>query len=55
MALRGPRREALGENIRISVFERCVTIGYRIKGEHVTVLRLFYAGEDTSAGIGREE
>jgi toxin ParE1/3/4 len=55
MALRGPRREALGEEIRIFVFERRVTIGYRIEGDRVRILRLFYAGEDTSLGIGRKE
>jgi toxin ParE1/3/4 len=55
MALRGPIRETLGEHIRISVFERRVTVAYRIEADKVDILRLFYAGQDTSAGVAGDE
>jgi toxin ParE1/3/4 len=50
MALRGPIRETLGKDIRISVFERRVTVAYRIEQDAVKILRLFYAGQDASFG-----
>ena len=52
MAERGPLRERLGLGIRIFVIDRMVTVAYRIEGESVEIMRVFYAGQNIPEGLG---
>ncbi|WP_179869739.1 type II toxin-antitoxin system RelE/ParE family toxin [Rhizobium chutanense] len=47
MPERGAPREDFAPGVRILVFERRVTIAYRVVKDRVQVLRLFYAGRNT--------
>ena len=46
MPLRGRSRDDLAEGVRTIVFERRLVVAYRIGPAEVTVLRLFYAGQN---------
>ncbi|WP_245433273.1 type II toxin-antitoxin system RelE/ParE family toxin [Rhizobium anhuiense] len=48
----GAPREDFAPGVRILVFERRVTIAYRIVKDRVQVLRLFYAGRNTPSAFG---
>lgn len=50
---RGSPREDFAPGVRILVFERRVTIAYRIAKDRVQVLRLFYAGRNTPSAFHR--
>jgi toxin ParE1/3/4 len=43
---RGHRRDDISHGLRIVGFERRVTIAFTVDDERVTVLRLFYGGQD---------
>jgi toxin ParE1/3/4 len=43
---RGSLRRALGEGIRIVGFERRVAIAFRVDGDRVRILRVFYGGRN---------
>ncbi|WP_165404212.1 type II toxin-antitoxin system RelE/ParE family toxin [Rhizobium leguminosarum] len=47
MPERGSPREDFAPGVRILVFERRVTIAYRVVKDRVQILRLFYAGRNT--------
>lgn len=47
----GAPREDFAPGVRILVFERRVTIAYRIVKDRVQVLRLFYAGQNTPSAF----
>lgn len=47
----GAPREDFAPGVRILVFERRVTIAYRIVKDRVQVLRLFYAGRNTPSAF----
>jgi plasmid stabilization system protein ParE len=47
MPERGAPREDFAPGVRILVFERRVTIAYRVVKDRVQILRLFYAGRNT--------
>ncbi|TAV76430.1 type II toxin-antitoxin system RelE/ParE family toxin [Rhizobium leguminosarum] len=47
MPERGAPREDFAPGVRILVFERRVTIAYRVAKDRVQILRLFYAGRNT--------
>jgi len=49
MPERAPRRNDLGEGVRLLVFEKRIAIAYRIHDETVEILRIFYAGRDYQA------
>lgn len=49
MPERGPRREDLGRGVRILPFEKRAVIAYRVAGQSVQILRIFYAGKDYQA------
>ncbi|WP_064710938.1 type II toxin-antitoxin system RelE/ParE family toxin [Rhizobium bangladeshense] len=53
MPVRGSPREDFAPGVRIFVFERRVTVAYRITKNRVQVLRLFYAGRNTPAAFRR--
>ncbi|MBB4576248.1 type II toxin-antitoxin system RelE/ParE family toxin [Rhizobium lentis] len=53
MPERGSPREDFAPGVRILVFERRVTIAYRIAKDRVQVLRLFYAGRNTPSAFHR--
>lgn len=46
---RGHRRDDIREGLRITGFERRVTIAFTMKEDRVTILRLFYGGRDWEA------
>jgi plasmid stabilization system protein ParE len=46
MPERGAPREDFAPGVRILVFERRVTIAYRVVKDRVQILRLFYAGRN---------
>ncbi|TAV51410.1 type II toxin-antitoxin system RelE/ParE family toxin [Rhizobium leguminosarum] len=46
MPERGAPREDFAPGVRILVFERRVTIAYRVLKDRVQILRLFYAGRN---------
>jgi plasmid stabilization system protein ParE len=53
MPERGVQREDFASGVRILVFERRVSIAYRVVNDRVQILRLFYAGRNTpSAFLG---
>lgn len=43
---RGSRRDDIREGLRIVGFERRVTIAFAVDESRVTILRLFYGGQD---------
>jgi toxin ParE1/3/4 len=43
---RGHRRDDIREGLRITGFERRVTIAFSVSDRQVTILRLFYGGEN---------
>ncbi|MDF9818028.1 MULTISPECIES: type II toxin-antitoxin system RelE/ParE family toxin [Rhizobium] len=51
MPERGAPREDFAQGVRILVFERRVTIAYRVVKDRVQVLRLFYAGRNTPSAF----
>ncbi|MDC9807998.1 type II toxin-antitoxin system RelE/ParE family toxin [Rhizobium binxianense] len=51
MPERGAPREDFAQSVRILVFERRVTIAYRVVKDRVQVLRLFYAGRNTPSAF----
>ncbi|WP_285195873.1 type II toxin-antitoxin system RelE/ParE family toxin [Rhizobium sp. CNPSo 3490] len=51
MPERGAPREDFAPGVRILVFERRVTIAYRVVKEQVQILRLFYAGRNTPSAF----
>ncbi|MGO4134044.1 type II toxin-antitoxin system RelE/ParE family toxin [Rhizobium brockwellii] len=48
---RGAPREDFAPGVRILVFERRVTIAYRVVKDRVQILRLFYAGRNTPSAF----
>ncbi|MGO7211138.1 type II toxin-antitoxin system RelE/ParE family toxin [Rhizobium ruizarguesonis] len=52
MPERGAPREDFAPGVRILVFERRVTIAYRVLKDRVQILRLFYAGRNTPSAFG---
>ncbi|MET3758039.1 plasmid stabilization system protein ParE [Rhizobium binae] len=53
MPERGSPRDDFAPGVRILIFERRVTIAYRITKDRVQVLRLFYAGRNTPSAFHR--
>ncbi|MBY5836884.1 type II toxin-antitoxin system RelE/ParE family toxin [Rhizobium leguminosarum] len=51
MPERGAPREDFAPGVRILVFERRVTIAYRVVKDRVQILRLFYAGRNTPSAF----
>lgn len=51
MPERGAPREDFASSVRILVFERRVTIAYRVVKDRVQILRLFYAGRNTPSAF----
>jgi plasmid stabilization system protein ParE len=51
MPERGAPREDFAPGVRILVFERRVTIAYRVAKDRVQILRLFYAGRNTPSAF----
>ncbi|MGR9244945.1 type II toxin-antitoxin system RelE/ParE family toxin [Rhizobium leguminosarum] len=51
MPERGAPREDFAPGVRILVFERRVTIAYRVVNDRVQILRLFYAGRNTPSAF----
>jgi toxin ParE1/3/4 len=47
---RGSRRDDLEPGVRLIGFEHRVTIAFRIEGEVVRIVRVFYGGRDFEAG-----
>lgn len=43
---RGHRRDDISPGLRIVGFERRVTIAFAVDDDHVTILRLFYGGQN---------
>ncbi|NGN41052.1 type II toxin-antitoxin system RelE/ParE family toxin [Mesorhizobium sp. CGMCC 1.15528] len=43
---RGRKRDDIRPGIRITGFERRMTIAFTVTSEQVTILRLFYGGQD---------
>jgi toxin ParE1/3/4 len=52
---RGASRDDVRKGVRILVFERRVTIAYRIKEDSVIILRVFGAGQDVTAELENPE
>ncbi|MFB9947838.1 type II toxin-antitoxin system RelE/ParE family toxin [Rhizobium puerariae] len=46
MTMRGRSRDDLAAGVRTLVFERRVVVAYRVAAEELTVLRIFYAGQN---------
>lgn len=46
---RGHRRDDIREGLRITGFEKRVTIAFTVDETRVTILRLFYGGRDWEA------
>lgn len=46
---RGQRRDDIREGLRITGFEKRVTIAFTVDNTSVTILRLFYGGQDWEA------
>ena len=44
--LRGTRRDGILEGLRTVGFERRATIGFRVRGSRVSILRILYGGRD---------
>ena len=51
---RGTTRDDLRPGLRLTGFERRVTIAFTVEHDHVLILRLFYAGRDIDA-LGHEK
>jgi len=51
LPLRGRASDDLSPGIRILVFERRVTIAYRVDDIGVRIVRIFYAGRDYSEDL----
>ena len=43
---RGHRRDDISPGLRIVGFERRITIAFAVDADHVTILRLYYGGQD---------
>lgn len=43
---RGHRRDDISPGLRIVGFERRITIAFAVDDDHVTILRLYYGGQD---------
>ncbi len=50
---RGTRRDDLRPGLRTIAFRRRVTIAFHVGPRTVTVLGVFYAGQDVSASLGQ--
>lgn len=48
-------RQDLGEGVRIVPFERSAVIAYRVTGEAVEIVGIFYGGRDYAALLGNDE
>jgi toxin ParE1/3/4 len=48
---RGHRRDDIRRGLRIVGFERRVTIAFSVDDERVTLLRLFYGGQDWEGSL----
>ncbi|WP_158284967.1 type II toxin-antitoxin system RelE/ParE family toxin [Hoeflea marina] len=46
MSERGQARDDIRAGLRVIGFERCVTIAFMVSDQTVTVLRLFYGGQN---------
>jgi toxin ParE1/3/4 len=51
---RGLKRDDIAPGIRIAGFERRVTIAFRIEGDIVRIVRVFYAGRDYAAELEQD-
>lgn len=51
---RGTLRNDIRPNLRIVGFRRKATIAFDVSGETVTILRMFYAGQEVEFGEGDE-
>jgi toxin ParE1/3/4 len=51
---RGAPRDDFAVGVRILVFEKRITIAYRIDGNRVQILRLFHAGRNTPAAFHKK-
>ena len=51
---RGTRRDDLGPGVRTVGFERRATIVFRVEGDIVQIVRVFYAGRDFEMILGRK-
>ena len=51
---RGSRREDLGPSLRTIGFERRATIVFSAGDDEVTIIRIFYGGQDFEAAFGDE-
>lgn len=49
-AERGVRRDDIRSGLRTVGFERRITVAFTVDGNVVTVLRLFYGGQDWESG-----
>jgi toxin ParE1/3/4 len=47
--LRGTRRDDIRPGLRVFGFRRRVSIAFQVKGEEVTILGVFYGGQDFEA------
>ena len=50
---RGHRRDDLRQGMRIAGFERRVTIAFAVDTDRVTILRIFYGGQDWERTLAR--
>jgi len=48
---RGHSRDDIRPNLRITGFERRITIAFSVDAERVTILRVFYGGRDWEADL----
>lgn len=51
---RGTRRDDIRDGLRIIGFERRVTAAFAVSDARVTILRLFYGGQDWRASLAEE-
>ena len=52
---RGTRRDDLREGLRVTGFERRVTIAFHVGTEAVTIDRILYGGRDLEAALGNDD
>jgi toxin ParE1/3/4 len=52
---RGARRDDLRPGLRVTGFERRVTIAFHAAAETVTILRILYGGRDLETAFGEDE
>lgn len=51
---RGSRRDDLAPGLRTLGFERRATIAFRVTGQEVQIVRIFYGGQNLDAFIGED-